>query len=138
MNKRILVFHRKDAINNEIRIGPTYYMDADYLPVAVRIYAEDAPTSDAKVDIFDDDVSIFYDRASTSVSTLGVRTAQDAATEAILMEGENSADWAGNLKSEDVIEEGSWVHCNLVDSGCGKNFTVQLELERLHAEEEPL
>ena len=135
-----LIFHLHDTAGNNTRMAPSaYYMEADFIPVNVRIYAEDAPPRDAKIDIFDDGTSIFENRASTSTNkSTGVVTVQAAATEAILMAGETEADLAGNLNTEMVIEEGSWVYCNLVDSGGGRNFMVQLELERLEAEEESL
>jgi len=127
---RILVFHSKD--NTEDRIGPTYYMDAEYDKVAVRIYAETAPARDAKIDIYDDGVSIFADRSSSTLdsdSTPGypVFTAGTAKTYAVLPEGQNSEDIADDFNST-LIEEGSWVYCELEDSGEGENFTVQLEL----------
>ncbi|KKL95081.1 hypothetical protein LCGC14_1858220, partial [marine sediment metagenome] len=34
------------------------------------------------------------------------------------------------------IEKGSWVHCNMVSAGGGKNFTVQLELHQVSEDEE--
>jgi len=135
-----LIFHLHDTVGNNTRMAPSaYYMEADYIPVNVRIYAEGAPSRDAKIDIFDDGTSIFENRASTSVNkSTGVVTVQATATEAILMAGETEADLAGNLNTDITIKEGSWVYCNLVDSGGGKNFMVQLELERLEAEEESL
>ena len=135
---RILVWHHEGAIGNNERIGPTYYMDADYEPLAVRLHAETAPGREAEFDIFDDGVSIFENRKSTKINTTtGVRTVVSDKTTAVLGEDESSSDIAGNLL-ESTIEEGSWVHCNLVDTGDGKNFTVQLELRRLHGDDEPL
>jgi len=43
MADRILTWHRHKIDGDETRIGPTYYMDAEYEPLAVRIYAETAP-----------------------------------------------------------------------------------------------
>jgi len=136
---RFLIFHLHDTVGNNTRMAPAYFMDADYIPVIVRILAEGVPVREAKVDIFDDGVSIFENRASTSVHpTTGVITTQAEATEAILDTGETLAELTGNLKTDVAIDEGSVVYCNLVDAGGGKNFTVQLELERLHADEEPV
>ncbi len=53
---RLLVFHYHETSGNEVRMAPSaYYMDAEYDKVSVRIYAEDAPTRDAKINIFDDE-----------------------------------------------------------------------------------
>ena len=128
MGTQILTFHHQEPIGNETRIGPTYYIEADYTPVAVRIHAETAPTRDAKVDIFDDGVSIFQNRTPTVINRTTGRDETDAAvTEAVLATGENLEESAEDF-STSLIEEGSLVHCNLVDAGGGRNFTVQLEL----------
>lgn len=126
---RLLVFHYHETAGSNTRMGPSaYYMDVEYDKVAVRIYAESAPTVDAKIDIFDDGVSIFNNRTNRALNaTTGVDITGAAATEAILPSGQNSEEMAEDF-TDAVIEEGSWVYCNLVDSGGGKNFTVQLEL----------
>ena len=44
---------------------PAFYMERDYVPEKVRIYAQDAPSSDFEVDIRDDGATIFADRATS-------------------------------------------------------------------------
>lgn len=126
---RILTFHYHDTTVGEKRMLPTYYIEADYTPVAVRIYAETAPsTGDAKIDIYDDGVSIFNNRTprdyhpTTYKEETGV-----AVTAAVLGNGLNSEEYAEDFATI-TIDNGSWVHCNLVDAAAGKNFTVQFEL----------
>ena len=136
--RRILTFHTKDAVGNNARIGPTYYMDADYVPIAARLYAETAPKRDAELDIFDDGVSIFPNRTPTQHNaTTGVDITGAAKTTIVLSEGQNGESFAGDF-NDNPIEEGSWVHCEIVQSGDGKNFTVQLDVERLSSENEPV
>lgn len=136
---RVLIFHHHEYTANSVRMAPAaYYLEKDYNKVAVRIYAERVPQRDAKIDIFDDGVSIFKNRAVDGINrTTGVRTSAPAVTEAILSKDNNAAEIAGDF-TDDVIAGDSWVHCNLVDAGGGKNFTVQLELEELEGESESL
>ena len=131
---RILVFHGVDEKSTK-RLGPTYYIEADYESVAVRIHAETAPLSDAKVDIFDDGVSIFADNASRTYSAVTGYSSNTPATEAVLSAGENGEEDAEDF-SGTPIEKGSWVHCNVVNHGGGKNFTVQLELRQVSEDDE--
>ncbi len=138
MGTRILTFHHQEPIGNETRIGPTYYIEADYIPTAVRIYAEFAPVRDAKINIFDDGVTIFENRTPKVINNTSGKDETGVATvEAVLSSGCHSTEFSGNLK-EDPIEEGSWVHCNLVDAGGSRNFTVHLEVKRLSSEDESL
>jgi len=134
---RTLAFHHHGESGNEIRMLPAYYIEADYAKVAVRVNAEYAPTSDAKIDIFDDGVSIFNNNALTLTNvTTGKTTVGTVATTVSLIAGENSEVHAEDF-NDTVIDKGSWVHCNLVNGGGGKNFTVLLELENLSEEDEP-
>lgn len=129
MGTRILIWHQKDDINDNSRIGPTYYMEADYTPVAVRIYSEVAPTHELKVDIFDDGVSIFSNRTLLDINaTTGVDQSGSAVTAVTLPANTNSEENAEDFTESPRIEEGSWIHCNLVNAGGGRNITVQLEL----------
>lgn len=132
---RILTFHFHGQSGNETRMLPAYYMEADYTPVAVRINAEDAPLADAQIDIFDDGVSIFNNRTPLDYhySTQKAQT-KAAVTAAFLSGGVNSDENAEDFRAS-IIEKGSWVHCNLVTGGGGKNFSVQFEL---FSAEEPL
>ncbi len=135
MASRILTWHLLKTLGNETRIGPTFYIEADYTPVAVRIHAETAPNlADAEFDIYDDGVSIFSDRSVNLVNqTTGVVTEVTPKTTAVLIKGENSEEDAEEFGSS-LIEEGSWVYCNIIESGNGKNFTVQLELESIEGQ----
>lgn len=129
---RLLTFHEKDVVGNT-RIGPTFYIDADSEPVAVRIHAEHV-TSDGelKVDIFDDGVSIFANHAASyeqSGSTKGPTIKYDTAdTTVSLATGENTEDMAEDFTG-DTIEEGSWVHCEVTDLKGGRNVSIHLELQ---------
>ena len=126
---RILTFgpHR-ETVGGKVRLGSTYYIEADYTKVAVRIYAANAPYKDALIDIFDDGVSIFNNRTvSTHNRITGADTTGAAVTAAILYEGENGEDKEDDFTEGDIAE-GSWVHCELVDTGGGDNFTVQFEI----------
>lgn len=131
MTTRILTFHDKDVGSSGTRLGPTYYMEADYAKVAVRINAEFPPFRSAKIDIFDDGVSIFSNRTALDINpaTGQIQSGPDA-TEAVLDVGASS-DTSAEDFNNNIIEQGSWIYCNLVDAGSGKNFTVHLELERL-------
>ena len=134
---RLLIFHIHETSGNEVRMAPSaYYVDAEYDKVAVRVYAEKAPTRDAKFDIFDDGVSIFNNQTDRSWDkTTGVETTKADATEVLLPYGENSEEIAEDF-NDNTIEKGSWVYCNLVDAGGGGNFTVQLELHQVSEDEE--
>ena len=129
---RLLTFHIHETSGNEVRMAPSaYYLDGEYDKVAVRIYAEKAPVRDAQIDIFDDGVSIFSNRTSKAYNpTSGEDITGEATTTVTLPVGENSEEIAENFTT-DLIKEGSWVYCNLVDSGGGYNFTVQLELSQM-------
>jgi hypothetical protein len=117
---------------------PAYYMETDYQPSAVRIYAEKAPAAgDCQVDIFDDGVSIFNDTATVRpYFSSTVRYSKDAAsTYVILPQGDNAEvdaeDFTGN-----PIEAGSWVTCVLGTTGGAENVTVHLELTRMDEDDE--
>lgn len=133
----MLVFHYHGQSGVDVRMSPSaYYIEADYEKVAVRIYTETAPTSDAEFDIFDDGVSIFNSRASTLINvSTGVRTVVSDSTTIVLPAGQNSDEAAEDFNTT-PIERGSWVYCNLVNAGGGKNFTVQLELRQVSEDDE--
>lgn len=134
MGTRILTFHRDDGSN--VRMYPSgYYIESNYIPTAVRIVAESAPTSEARIDILNDNnVSIFNNRTPYQQDlSSGEVTTGAADTTAILPAGETSEDSEGDF-IDGNIEEGTWLHCNLVETGGGRNFTVQLELEQVPEE----
>ena len=129
---RLLVFHYHGTSVNEVRMAPSgYYIDGEYEKIAVRVYAREAPIRDAKIGIFDDGVSIFSNRTplETGDPATGVQTVV-LSTEAVLAAGENSEEIAEDF-NDNIIEDGSWVYCNLVDAGGGSDFTVQLELHQV-------
>lgn len=135
MGTRILTFHGANRMGDVVRLGATYYIEADYTPVAVRIYARDIPISaDAKIDIYDDGVSIFNNRTLSDLDLdTGKVTTGVAVTAAVLGAGlhaeEYAEDFATDIDGEYVIiEKGSWVHCTLDNTGGGNNFSVHLEL----------
>ena len=136
--RRILTFNGIEQIvsGGDFRLGPTYYMEADYEPVAVRIYAGNAPNLDARIDIFADGVSIFTDHSNRTYSQATGYDSPTPVTTVALYAGENSEAYAEDFAS-DIIEKGAWVYCNLVDAGGGINFTVQLELEQVSEGLEP-
>ena len=114
---RILVFHYHEWAGSLTRMAPSaYYIEADYEKVAVRIYAEDAPIRDAKIDIFDDGASIFNTHSAGTYVTLAA---------------EQNGEEAAESFNDNLIEEGSWLYCELKDAGGGSNITVQLELKSL-------
>ncbi|KKN15675.1 hypothetical protein LCGC14_0983620 [marine sediment metagenome] len=122
MADRFLTWHQAKVLGSETRIGPVFYMDADYEPVAVRIYAVGAPRlGDTLVDIFDDGVSIFADRGTA---------AGDTRTVAALANGENFEEIAEDFSVEDIAK-GSLVHCEIVDAGDCRDLSVHLELQRV-------
>lgn len=134
---RLLIFHIHETSGNEARMAPSgYYIDGEYDKVGVRLYAEKAPLRDAKFDIFDDGVSIFSNQTHRTWNrTTGVETTKADVTAVGLPAGENAEEIAEDF-NDTPIEEGSWVYCNMVDAGGGRNFTVQLELHQVSEDEE--
>lgn len=153
MATRILTWHLTDWRGGDERMGPSYYMEADYVPVAVRINAETAPhIEDAVFDIKDDGVSIFANRAVTYTRILSSSkpafvngmtvtsghevTTDPAKTTAVLSLGDNNETAAEEFKEDLLIEAGSWISCNVLATGEGRNFSVHLELMRVSEEQE--
>ena len=133
---RILTFHTHAFVGNQARMSPSaYYIEADYVKSAVRIYAEEAPVRDAEFDIYDDGVSIFNNRAAVHTDVYGIITRDAAKTTAVLAENQHSEDIADDF-NDTPIEKGSWVSCDAVNGGGGRNFTVQLELHQMSEDEE--
>ena len=138
MASRVLTWHTLEAFGNQFSIGPTFYMEADYTPIAVRIKAENSPvTEDAKFDIFDDGVSIFSDHGATLRNrTSGVVIEKFVDTTIGLAVGDTEEVDAESFSQDLVIEQGSWISCNCIADGNGKNFTVHLELWKDSEEDE--
>jgi len=127
---RLLVFHLHGHAGNGTRLSPSaYYLEADYSKVAVRIYAETAPDTDAKFDIFTDGVSIFTeDTGQTLNKTTGEISSWSLGSTVILPAGSNSEEDAENF-NDNELTAGSWIYCEAADTGNGRDFTVILELE---------
>jgi len=126
---QILTWHTLGSDGNQYSIGPAYYLNADYEPFAVRIYAEVAPdVEDAQFNIYVGGVTIFPDRATHTYHPQGGISVRAAAkTYIALSKDRNSEDFSDDF-AEDVLVSDSWVTCNLIKDGGGKNFTVQLEI----------
>ncbi len=119
----------KDHGNRRAMAPSAYYMDTDYVPIAVRLYAEFTPEiEDAEFNIYDDGVTLLTDRATKKFRVLTGRFEADPEVNVAISVGENTEVSTGDLK-DTIIEEGSWVSCNIIKDGGGRNFTVQLELE---------
>jgi hypothetical protein len=112
----------------------SYYLDKDYRPVAARIYAEGAPTSDFEVDILAEGVSIFADTVGASQSH-GTTPGHEnpASTYARLLPGENTETDADNFCTEDIS---GWLTLQVGSDGGASNVSVQLDLERVSEEDE--
>ncbi len=135
MAKRILTFNGTDTLAGQL--GAAHYLEADYQPIAVRIHAETAPQADAEFNILADGTSILNDRASyvQTADGSGVFKGRAASRSVVLPKGGTSEadaeDFIGN-----PLSQGTWVTCEIVHNGGGKNFTVQVELETLAEEDE--
>lgn len=131
---RILTWHEKDVVGSS-RIGPTYYMEKAYQPVAVRLHAEkSSPDGNLEVDIFDDGVSIFSNRSASHLSsstTVGPTVTYDTPVTTISLSKDQNEEELAERFTGDNIDEGSWVHCEVVNLRGGKNVSVHLELESL-------
>lgn len=136
MGTRFLTFGpSKQVVDGKTRLGSTYYIETDYTPVAVRIHAGLVPVSgDAKIDIHADGVSIFNNRTLSDLDLdTGVVDTGTAVTTALLGKGLSSEEYAEDFATDVdgetiIIEKGSWIYCNLENTGGGDNFSVSLEL----------
>lgn len=124
-------WHAPSFSGKEERMGPAFYVEEDCTPVVVRIQAETAPElADAEFNIFDDGVTIFGDRRSSYHDDTTGRDVYIGSENTIaLVKGDTDDADAENFKSDLVIERESWLTCNIVTSGKGKNFTVHLVVE---------
>lgn len=137
MADRILVFHSDAVRRPGDSIGPTYYMEADCAPLAVRIHAEKAPTvGDASFDITQDGVSIFANQTPERVYPER-RLSYVAETKKVeLPKGQTNEELADDFVSDLAFTAGGWVQCVLKNAAGGENFTIQLELENLSEPDE--
>ena len=109
---------------------PAYYMETDYEPVAVRVYADSGPqVLDAKFDILVDGVSIFSDTTEVENSPDVNYQHQHVATTSIELPASATDDtMAENFKDGLTIDEGSWVTCKFKNDGGARNVSIHLEL----------
>src|SRR3989304_507970 len=107
MADRVLIWHHDGTIRgDETRIGPTYYMEADYEVLKVRIHAETAPSiDDAEFDIKADGVSIFANRTPTPEDAVGRVASTTLTTTAVLSKGDNYEEDAEDFSEEDLVLE---------------------------------
>lgn len=125
-----LVFHLHGHAGSNTMLSPSaYYISGECTPVAVRLYAGTAPDEDAEFDILDDGETIFGTSEYTTVhNTTGVITEHSSVGYPTLMAGETSEVTDDNF-NDNIIEEESWITCQVRDTGNGRDFTVILELE---------
>jgi len=132
MADKVLTWSALSSGGNKYHLAPTYYMDADYTPVAVRIIAEEAPdVTDAEFEIYDDGVSIFVDRSPKYPHPTGSGKVESdgAITTVVLAKDESNEINEDDFVRDLTIEEGSLVSCNCVKDGGGRNFSIHLELD---------
>ena len=108
MADRLLIWYLPDFNAN----GPVYYMDSDYTPTRLTIYARIPPhIGNMEFDILDDSVSIMKDSVT-------------------LPEGQSLDEDAEYLKSGVIIKAGSLVSLLVSETNGAKDVTIQLELEK--------
>lgn len=111
---RILTWFIPEMVGVGTRQGPTFYLERDYEPVAMQVYARIAPAgTDLTFNIRDDDVSIMSSDARLPV---GANT------------DDMAEDWDEFLST---LDEGSWLSLDITNHGNAKDITVQLELSSL-------
>jgi hypothetical protein len=137
MADRILTWFVDRFNGNPTTMPPAYYMDAEFVPVAVRIYAEHGPSlDDATFEIYDDGVSIMNDRTYLEATYVANTATYQGDYTFMLGKGETVDEMAEDFKTS-VIEQGSWLTCAMKSTGADeKNITVQLELNRVSESEE--
>lgn len=130
MADRILTWFFERSTDNV----PAFYLEDDYEISAIRLRAETAPKdADATFNIYDDGVSIFADRATSQINSVNLEThvpnRYTPNTTILLCKGDTEELEAEDLRENLHIDKGSWITCDLVNDGGGKNFTVQMELD---------
>lgn len=130
MADRTLVWTIEKSEGNPTHMMPAYYMEAEYEPVAVRIYAHTAPVTSATFEIYDDGVSIMNDSAWNYAAYRANTQAYSEVRTIELPAGANSDEMAEDF-SETPIEAGSWVTCSLTNDGGARKITVLMDLERI-------
>lgn len=117
---------------------PAYYLDGDYVPVAVRIHAGiPAVASDASFDIMVNGVSIFESRnESGDVTNINYQIQHVPDTTIILSAGDTNDEMADSFKNSLVLDSGGWVTCKVVNDSGARNVSINLELEKLTESDE--
>ena len=112
MADRILVWYMENIDRDGVDMGPAFYIEQDYTPVAVRVMARrSADASNLQFTIKDDGVTIFSRQGTLTKGA----TLDDAAEEL--------------PKNPPRIAEGSLVTLDVTPNGA-KGITVQLELDK--------
>lgn len=119
---------------------PAYYLEGEYEPVAVRIYADSAPKVEAcTFDIYDDGTSIFIDKDADNVDMTATYQHQHVANTKVSLEaGDTDELMADNFEDGLYIESGSWITCKMFNDAGARNVTIILELNKLSETEEDL
>jgi hypothetical protein len=130
MADKTLVWSVKRCDGNPTTMLPAYYIESEYEPIAVRIYAETAPIMDATFEIYDDGVSIMNDNAYKYSTYIANSPAYQGTYYFILPKGANSDEMAEDFNANN-LDIGSWVTCSILNDGGAKNITVQLDLNRI-------
>ena len=111
--KTTYTFHVHRNAGSSDRMAPSgIYVTEDCEPLAIRLYAEQAPLAPATFDVYDDGDSILSRYAT-------------------LAAGQNGDELADNFITSTMIDAGSWLSCDMLDAGGGYNFTLQLDVEIL-------
>ncbi len=131
MADRTLIWSAKRCDGNPTTMLPAYYIEVDYEPVAVRIYAESAPgIEEAVFEIYDDGVSIMSDIAFRYLTYISNTATYRGTYTTKLPKGANSDEMAEDFNAT-PIKVGSWVTCAIKADGGARNITVQLDLNRV-------
>lgn len=125
---RILNWNALSDGGNNYNLG-SFYIGEDSIPAAARIHAEISPdVEDAEFDIKCNGVSIFPARnRNIYYPNGGVQTKRDGETTVSLSKGSNSEDIIDAF-AEDALVKDTWITCNLINDGGGRNFSIQLEI----------
>jgi hypothetical protein len=117
---------------------PAYYMETDYEPTEVRIYADSVPTvNSAKFDILNNGVSIFCDKEEVVDSHDSYYQQHHIPNTVIELEPKESNEMmAEDFRNGIMLEEGTWVTCKVIDDSGARNVTVQLELQKMSESDE--
>ena len=117
---------------------PAYYLESDYEPVAVRVYAESSPkVNEAKFDIMADGVSIFADNTEVVNSpdiNYQIQHIPDTSIELAASESDDLM--ADNFKEGLSLESGSWITCKVTNDSGARNVSIQFELNALSESDE--